>query len=271
MHARRITKSVIKTNLALISRLKTSIQSINNTNNIYMLMYHRVNDYRNNEMSISVKEFKKQVVWLKEMGFQNMRMAELELMTPDSILKSPKVIFSFDDGYKDNFIKAFPVLKEFGYTAIFYIPHAPIGKQDMYPRDIMESNHLEHNQIMDWQNVENMYKAGMEIGSHTLTHKDLTQMNDVQAKKEIIESKTKIEEKLGAPITSFCYPGGYFHEKHIDWVKEAGYLSACTTETGYYNGESLFKIPRIAVLASDSFFIFKQKIVGDNKLFKIVR
>lgn len=233
-------------------------------------MYHRVNDYRNNEMSIPVQEFRRQVAWLKEQGFQNMRMAELESMAPDSKLTASRVIFSFDDGYEDNYVEALPVIKEFGYSAIFYIPYEHIGKRDMFPRDIKESNRLEHNRIMDWEQVKNIHKAGMEIGSHTLTHNDLTRMSDTQAKKEIFESKTKLEEKLGDKITSFCYPGGYFNEKHVNWTEEAGYSSACTTITGCYQKESLFKVPRIAVLASDRFFIFRQKILGDIKLFKLI-
>ena len=271
MVARRIVKLLIKTNLALFSQIKTSIHSENSINKIYMLMYHRVNDYRNNEMSVPVQEFRRQVAWLKEQGFQNMRLAELESLAPDSKLIAPRVIFSFDDGYEDNYVEALPVIKEFGYSSIFYIPYELIGKRDMFPRDIRESNRLEHNRIMNWEQVKNMHRAGMEIGSHTLTHNDLTRMSDALAKKEIFESKTKIEEKIGDKITSFCYPGGSFNEKHVHWTQEAGYSSACTTVTGCYHGESMFKVPRIAVLASDRFFIFRQKILGDTKLFKLIR
>ncbi len=76
--------------------------------------------------------------------------------------------------------------------------------------------------------------------------------------------------KLGDKITSFCYPGGYFNERHVNWTEEAGYSSACTTMNGCYQGENMLKVPRIAVLASDRFFIFKQKILGDKKLFNLI-
>jgi peptidoglycan/xylan/chitin deacetylase (PgdA/CDA1 family) len=221
-------------------------------------------------MSVPVQEFKKQVAWLKKQGFRNMRMAELESTALDLDLKAPRVIFSFDDGYEDNYCEALPILKDFGYTAIFYIPYKFIGKKDMFPRDISESNRSEHNRIMNWKQVMRIHREGMEIGSHTLNHYDLTQMSDQQAKRDIFESKKMIEDKLGGKISSFCYPGGHFNDKHINWVEKAGYLSACTTLNGYYKNESLFKIPRIAVLASDRFFIFKQKILGDIKLFSLI-
>lgn len=270
MYARRAIKLFIKTNLALLSSLKKSSQRDHNINNVYMLMYHRVNDYRKNEMSVSVQEFRKQVAWLKRTGFRNMRMAELESATPGLNLNAPKVIFSFDDGYMDNFSEALPILKEFGYTAIFYIPYEFIGKKDMFPRDIRESNRAEHNRIMGWEQVTSLLREGMEIGSHTLSHNNLKEMNDAQAKREIVESKKYIEEKLGEKITSFCYPGGQFNEKHTNWVERAGYSSACTTASGVYREESLFTIPRVAVLASDSFFIFKRKMLGDLSLFRMV-
>lgn len=270
MFSRRIIKSLIKTNLALLSRIKTSIRKENNINNIYILMYHRVNDFRRNELSVPVQEFRKQLIWLKENGFQNMRMTQLESMTPEKKLTDPMVILSFDDGYEDNYIEALPTLKEFGYSAIFYIPYELIGKNIMFPRDRKESNHLVHNRIMDWEQVKNILNAGMEIGSHTLTHNDLTRMSDAQARKEISESKIKIEQKLGDRITSFCYPGGYYNEKHVKWTEEAGYSSACTTLTGYYQGASLYELPRIAVLASDHFFTFREKMLGEIKLFKLI-
>ena len=123
---------------------------------------------------------------------------------------------------------------------------------------------------MDWRHVRHLHENDMEIGSHALSHHILTRMGDGGAKRGIFESKIKIENKLGSRITSFCYPGGYFSQKHTDWVREAGYRSACTTRIGCYRGESLYSVPRIAVLASDSFFIFKQKMLGDKKMFYLI-
>lgn len=268
MYVRVYMKSFIKTNLALWSRIK-GIRN-GDHNNIYILMYHRVNNYRRNEMSVPVGKFSKQVAWLEQNGFRNMRMAELESLAPNAELKAPRVIFTFDDGYEDNYLEAYPILKKSGYTAIFYIPYKIIGSEELFPRDIRESNRPNHNRFMNWKQIRSMYRTGMEIGSHTLTHKNLIQMNDTQAKKEIVESKKMIEDKIGDKISSFCYPGGRFSEKHADWVAEAGYSSACSTKHGFFRGKNLFELPRIAVLASDNFFIFKHKILGDNSLFNLI-
>lgn len=270
MYARRFAKLIVKTNIASLSWTRSSSKGRYGINNVFMLMYHRINDYRKNEMSVPVQQFRKQLTYLKKMGFQNMRMDELELMEPDTKLKSPKVILSFDDGYEDNFTDAFPILKEFGYSAIFYLPYNFIGKDDMYPRDKKESNLIQHNRIMDWTQIKSIHNAGMEIGSHTLSHQNLTKMNATKAKKEIFESKNRLEQKLGLKVTSFCYPGGYFNEKHVYWTEKAGYLSACTTANGCYQNGSKYKIPRIAVLASDTFFIFKQKLIGDMNFFNLI-
>jgi peptidoglycan/xylan/chitin deacetylase (PgdA/CDA1 family) len=221
-------------------------------------------------MSVSAEVFSKQVAWLKQNGFRNMRMTELESSAQNSKRKNPSVIFTFDDGYEDNYLEAYPILKKFGYTAIFYIPYNTIGREVLFSRDIRESNCPAHNRFMNWKQIRSMYRAGMEIGSHTLSHDNLVRMSDNRAKQEIVESKKKIEDKIGDKITSFCYPGGFFSEKHAAWAADAGYCSACTTVHGYFRGDNLFKLPRIAVLASDTFFIFRQKIFGDSRLFNLI-
>ena len=111
-----------------------------------------------------------------------------------------------------------------------------------------------------------MVELGMEIGSHTCSHPDLKRIPRVDAKREIEDSKRELEQQLGIPVTSFCYPSGRFSAEALGLVRESGYRSACTTEIGTWNGDDLFSIPRIPVMASDVFFVFKKKMMDPTGL-----
>jgi peptidoglycan/xylan/chitin deacetylase (PgdA/CDA1 family) len=227
------------------------------------LMYHRVNDYRKNELSVSVRHFRQQLQWLKAEGFQNITMAELEqLVEQGSVISGKRVLFTFDDGYEDNYTQAFPLLKEFGFSGIFYVATDFIGSQNMYERDKLEASSPEHNRMMNWEQLKILLDEGMEIGSHTLSHTSLHQLSTQDVRTELAQSRSLLEENLQVPIRSFCMPFGAYRKEHIPLIRDAGYSSSCTTEQGFWRQQDLLEIPRVAVLASDKFWVFKQKLTG---------
>lgn len=267
--ARIYIKKGIKLNAAVVSNIIPSHRT-DLHNRIFILMYHRVNSYRKNELSVTPAQFRNQLDWLKARGFRHMRMTELESGLITKADNRPRLILTFDDGYEDNYVNALPILKEYGYTAIFYLAANYIDTSKMYPLDIEESNRLEQNRLMNWGQVLDMLREGMEIGSHTMNHSVLARISLEDAKREIIESKQKLEQKLQIEITSFCYPGGCFEEQHTLLVKKAGYLSACTASPGIWHGHDLFKLPRVPILSSDIFFVFKQKLSGRMEWFRMI-
>lgn len=200
-----------------------------------------------------------------------MRISELETPTVTEKPEGRRVIFTFDDGYEDNVINALPILRESGYTGMFYIPWGFIGTKILSPRDRRETNSYEKNRRLSWDQIEKLISEGMDIGSHTLNHERLTDLSPERAWQEIAESKKKLEEKLGIPITSFCYPGGDYHATHVDMIARAVYTSACTASPGRIDFKNLFTLPRLAVQASDSFYIFRKKVDGKMAFFTMVR
>ena len=234
---------------------------------IVVLMYHRVNGYRGNDMSVSPDAFRAQVRWLRHAGFENVRLSDLESRAAPGVDRG--VVFTFDDGYEDNFLEAAPVLREYGYTGAFYVPVDFIGAQQMDVRDARESNRIEHNRRMSWEQLRELLGEGMEIGSHTMSHPRLNRVSSDQARREIFDSKRELEGRLGVEISSFCYPGGCYDQTHLALVEAAGYRSAATASPGRL--ENLFEIPRLAVQASDSLFVFKRKVTGRLSWFTWVR
>lgn len=270
MRARVSVKRTIKTGAAIVSSFRPHSDA---GHGVVVLMYHRVNDFRNDELSVRTGEFRRQVRWLHDMGFRNMRIGDLESLVErnEPLPENRTVIFSFDDGYEDNFTTAFPILKEFGYTGMFYLTSDFIGTERMFELDIEESGRVEHNRIMNWEQASQLVHDGMEIGSHTMNHVILTKTPGDKARSEIEESKKVLENKLGIEITSFCYPGGFFDNSHENMLHKAGYRSACTADMGIFRGGDMLRIPRVGVLASDSLFIFKAKVMGRMEWFKAFR
>lgn len=121
------------------------------------------------------------------------------------------VTTSWDDGHPLD-LRLADLLCKYGLSGTFYVPLRYKG------HDIINNNEINY-----------IRKNGMEIGSHTLTHQDLTKLPQQLVFKELIESKKILEEILGERVSSFCYTKGRFNRKVLSQVAEAGYSLARTT------------------------------------------
>ena len=126
------------------------------------------------------------------------------------------IILTFDDGYQDAFDSAFLLLQKYQLAGMFYLIVNKIGTPG----------------YLSWEEISEMQKAGMSFGSHTLTHPDLRKLSAASLEKEIQESKTILEQKLGQQITDFCYPSGKYDDAVLQELKKANYQTAVTTNSG---------------------------------------
>jgi len=138
------------------------------------------------------------------------------------------VIITFDDGYVNVLRHSLEPLVRAGLTAIQFLPASLLGRTNQW--DVSQGEAPEP--IMDVSQVRDWLAAGHEIGSHTLTHPFLTQIDVNRAREEISASRKKLEDLFGRPIEHFCYPYGDWNEPVRDLVQEAGYKTACTTDAG---------------------------------------
>jgi peptidoglycan/xylan/chitin deacetylase (PgdA/CDA1 family) len=116
-------------------------------------------------------------------------------------------IITFDDGLFSDFVIAYPLLREKGLVATFFVTYSKIGA----------------NGYCSKQQLREMSDHGMEIGSHGLTHSYLVNMRRSQARNEIFESKERIEQIIGKPVFSFAAVGGHFEKWVLNDCREAGY------------------------------------------------
>jgi peptidoglycan/xylan/chitin deacetylase (PgdA/CDA1 family) len=113
-----------------------------------------------------------------------------------------------------------------------------------------------------------MSAAGFGIGSHTRTHPRLPDLDAAGKRREIRDSKTRLEDMIGGSVTAFAYPYGIFDEDARQAVEESGYRLACSTRSGF-NGPDIdrYTLRRIEVFGSDNLWQFRQKLkFGTNEV-----
>jgi peptidoglycan/xylan/chitin deacetylase (PgdA/CDA1 family) len=207
---------------------------------IFMYHYVRTVDPAEDELgynlSVTPERFAEHLEWLHTNGYTPIRMDHLaDCLRGRDICPDNAVALTFDDGYEDAATAALPLLEQYGYPATFYIVTEFVGRPG----------------YMSWDQIRLLHESGMEIGSHTLTHPDLTARDAEVAYNEIAESRAIIEEQIGAPVRSFSYPIGSYNGELAAQVREAGYTNAVTTYPG--SGiEHVFELPRRRIMGGET-------------------
>ncbi|MGZ4963104.1 MAG: polysaccharide deacetylase family protein [Limisphaerales bacterium] len=194
-----------------------------------VLMYHKIGKrprgVRLKGLYVNPEQFERHVQELKDNGFGSATLSELATATAPL---ANKVVFTFDDGFRNVLDNAVTPLSKAGFKAIqFLVPNylGKVNEWDLRDGEVPET-------LMDKIQVQDWLGAGHEIGSHSMTHASLTRLSVRDAREEIISSKKKLEDMFALPIVHFCYPYGNWNDAIRDVVIEAGYQTACTTKFG---------------------------------------
>ena len=148
----------------------------------------------------------------------------------------------FDDGFKDFYTNAFPILKKYNFKATIYpVTDTLLGENiewDIYSK----TEHLSAN------NIKEISEYGIEIGSHTATHPDLTKLSFNKINKELSDSKKCIEDIIKKPINSISFPFGSWNLDIWNAAKKSGYKNAAA-----YRNHSKAKFPIVPTIGAYSF------------------
>ena len=136
-------------------------------------------------------------------------------------------VITFDDGYRSVFEEAFPILQQFGMTAMVFLTVGKLGERKMSGR----IPSLFGRAMLSWNEVRTMHAAGIDFGAHTLTHPNLTRISHAAMRFEIHECKAVIEDELGAAVDSFAYPYGCCNAR-VKQVVQEFFGCGCTDELG---------------------------------------
>lgn len=211
-----------------------------------ILMYHYLsvppvdaNTIRR-DLSVTPTQFEAHLAYLRQAGYETISLKQLAYAVIQQTPLPPKpVILTFDDGYRDHYEHAFPLLRQYGYRATFFIFTEPI---DTYNVD-----------YLTWEMVVEMHQAGMEFGSHSYRHSDLRDRDLDFLTDEIVGSKEAIEARIQEPVRFFCYPSGRYDQQTIRVLASAGFWAAVTTQWGAKESfDNRFELPRVRVRGSDT-------------------
>lgn len=217
----------VKSNAKLSSSVNVNLKSIR----VPVLMYHSINTNSSNNLIITPREFEKQIKWLKENEFTSLSLPELySILTTGKNVPLKPIVLTFDDGYEDNYTKAYPILKKYNFKATIFLITNTIG----------QPSRLKENQIRE------MYANNIDFQSHTVSHNELNRLSYKKQLEELICSKETIKKLLNKNTDYLCYPVGKYNEDTIKSLREAGYKMAFTTKQGYAKlSDGLYTIKRI--------------------------
>ena len=230
--------------------------------NVIVLAYHRVSTL-DSGLCVKPQDFSRHMLFFKKNNFHSLLLKDyIHLLRINKPLnKGRYVVITFDDGWEDNYIYAFPILKKYGYVATIFLTVAHIGEKRGY---------------LKWEQVMEMKKAGFEFGSHTLTHPHLTRISTEKAEMEIKKSKEILEEKMGKEVKTFCYPYGDYDQSIIELVKKTGYQGAVVTPPSGRCEESIYTIRRVGLYSTDTMLSFRVKTsrltqtIASNKMLWLI-
>jgi peptidoglycan/xylan/chitin deacetylase (PgdA/CDA1 family) len=199
--------------------------------------------------------------FLSENGYRAVSVGEaFEAANRQDAAVQKLVAITFDDGYRDFYTNAFPILHQYGYSATVFLPTAFIG--DCAQR-------FKGEDCLTWGEVRELRNAGVNFGSHTVTHPQLRDVTPGQLREEVVVSKEQMEQRLGEQVETFCYPYA-FPEADREFV---GRLRGLLEETGYRLGVSTiigraaksdnrFTLRRLPVNTHDDLRFFGAKLDG---------
>ncbi|MGA8764170.1 MAG: polysaccharide deacetylase family protein [Candidatus Sulfotelmatobacter sp.] len=234
---------------------------------IPILMYHSVSEDAETRVhpyyrtATSPQQFAAQMKYLHENGYRTASLAEIvDQLQGQAAMADKRVVVTFDDGYRDFYREAFPVLNRFAFSATVFLPTAFVGAR---------TQQFKGRDCLTWSEVCELQRYGIQFGSHTVNHPQLRELSAPAINEEIATSKKTIEEKLGCGVDSFAYPYA-FPQTDTDFKKmlreslgQAGYQNGVCTIVGRASrGSDPFFMERLPVNSCDDAALFQAKLAG---------
>lgn len=232
---------------------------------IPILMYHGIREgvstaHPYYETNTSPILFAQHMRYLQDTGYQatDIDTAIRSIQQGDASQKC--MVITFDDGYRDVYTKAYPILKECGFTATIFLPTGFISDRRAKCQD---------EDFMTWPEVRELVSHGFRIGSHTVTHPQLKVLALRDIDDEVSRSKQTIEDKVGIVVKSFAYPFAFpqsdkaFRQSLRQLLEKHGYQSGVCTIIGTAgNRDEQFFLPRLPINSYDGLNLFRTKLEG---------
>lgn len=227
---------------------------------IPILMYHKITEpaYESPHKTYIAEEgFAAHMRALHRLGFSTVTFADIEAaaLGKRELPRKP-VMLTFDDGYRGTHRRALPLMKQYGHRGVFYL----MGDRSMRANGWDTPD--EESALITDEELRELCAAGMEVGAHSMTHRHMSRLSEVEALYEARESKRRLEELSGQRMVSYAYPYGDICPQSKRVVREAGFSFAVATDSGgLHFAEDPFHLFRVNVFPQDGFLqLFKKTL-----------
>ncbi len=199
---------------------------------VTVVLYHRVNDELRDSVTVGVAQFDRQMALLR----RHCQIVSIEDVVAGNLPRAsrrPVVCVTFDDGYKDNFTNARPILLKHRVPASFFVATGLIGTAREFAHDRQKGIFGLEN--MNWDDLRRMRAEGFVIGSHTVNHIDCAKEPGDTVSLELADSMAALKRELGCERVIFAYPFGGRHNmtpEALARVKQAGYVGCLSAYGG---------------------------------------
>ncbi len=224
-----------------------------------VLMYHAFTDSGEEDRYVLPKRsFARQMRLLALLRYRTISFEQLgEAMRERRPLPRRTFVVTIDDGYRDNFEIAHPILDRHRFTATVFLVSKRIGASN----DWGDKGAVSGRPTLSLEQIEAMRAGGIEFGAHTRTHCRLSEAGEEKIAEQVGGSRHDLGEELGESVDTFAYPYGLYDERVVRATGEAGFLAACTTWVRPARlGDDPLRIPRIEVEGSDSLLRFLRNL-----------
>jgi peptidoglycan/xylan/chitin deacetylase (PgdA/CDA1 family) len=237
-----------------------------------ILMYHRVTPTSAasvDRYTVTPKRFAAQMRLLALARYTPITIAELVRCWRDQEAPPRRaVVITFDDGFRDCVEFAVPVLQRHRFPAVFYLVAGLMGETSRWMRAAGGAEFP----LMDWSAARALQDAGMQCGAHSVTHPALAACSPAEARRELVESRQRLEDRLGREVAHFAYPYGSVSPQVRALAAEVGYLSACVTEKRLATAQDdVLRLPRVPVYGGESLMDFACRLRTARRPRELVR
>lgn len=216
-----------------------------------VLMYHRLESRacpvagpEERPWAIPVAAFERQMAHLRESGRVAVSMDQIHGTLVSGQPVPPHWIgVTFDDGNASDYEHALPILSQHGFRATFFVCGERI-ENELRP-----------------ERLRSLHAAGMHVGSHAMRHRFMTTLGAADEELELVQSRARLEQLIGAPVLHFAPPGGRWSARTRDALRRAGYVAVSTSQYGFNASHAArFAYRRLPVMAATSMNTFEAMV-----------